>query len=283
MEPTGSTIAGMSAETAPISSAGMVLSQPPIRTTESSGSALTISSTSIDIRLRSSIELGNEKASCSEMVGNTKGRPPASRTPRAIASATCGAVLWQGLKSEAVERMPTIGRSSASSVKPAPLRKPRRRNSANSSSPYWARRDRNPFFIMNPDRTQLAAAGCVARENSGRHSARSGRCAQLAKISGMIGVFFDDVDHLRAVIARLDPAMTLEGMTPAQNVPARTGDVRAGLSDRCRVDGGRSIDRIWATPFLACRVRGYWSRQTLVLRPGRRVQCFFENVDPPLG
>jgi len=100
---------------------------------------------------------------------------------------------------------------------------------------------------MNPDRTQLAAAGCVTRENSGRHIARSGRCAQLAKISGVIGVFFDDVDHLRAVIARLDRAMTQEGMTPAQNVPARTGDVRAGLSDRCRVDGGRSIDRIWAT------------------------------------
>src|SRR5205807_9695307 len=61
-----------------------------------------------------------------------------------------GAVLWQGLKSEAVERMPTIGRSSASSVKPAPLRNPRRRNSANSSSPYWARRDRRPFFMAIP-------------------------------------------------------------------------------------------------------------------------------------
>src|SRR5262244_1262372 len=34
---------------------------------------------------------------------------------------------------------------------------------------------------------------------------------------------------------------------PAKDVPARTGDVRAGLSDRCRVDGGRSIDRISAT------------------------------------
>ena len=81
------------------------------------------------------------------------------RTPRATASATCGAVLWQGLKSEAVERMPTIGRSSASSVKPAPLRKPRRRNSANSSSPYWARRDRRPFFMTIPqsDRTGVAA------------------------------------------------------------------------------------------------------------------------------
>ena len=63
----------MSAETAPISSAGMVLSQPPISTTASSGSARSISSMSIDIRLRSSIEVGNEKASCSEMVGKTNG------------------------------------------------------------------------------------------------------------------------------------------------------------------------------------------------------------------
>ena len=86
-------------------------------------------------------------ASCSDTVGNTNGSAPAARTPREIASATCGAVLWQGLKSEAVERMPTIGLSSASSVKPAPFRKPRRRNSANSSSPYWARRERRPFFL----------------------------------------------------------------------------------------------------------------------------------------
>src|SRR4051812_17171748 len=145
-------IAGMSAEIAPINSAGMVLSQPPISTTASSGSALIISSTSIAMRFRSSIEVGNENASCSDTVGNTNGSAPAIRTPREIASATCGAVLWQGLKSEAVERMPTIGRSSASSVKPAPFKKPRRRNSANSSSPYWARRDRRPFFMAIPQR-----------------------------------------------------------------------------------------------------------------------------------
>src|SRR5689334_3868475 len=149
------TIAGMSAEIAPISSAGMVLSQPPISTTASSGSARTISSTSIAIRLRSSIEVGNENASCSDTVGKTNGNAPAMRTPRATASATCGAVLWQGLKSDAVDRMPTIGRSRASSVKPAPFRKPRRRNSANSSSPYWARRDRRPFAMIVPQSVTL--------------------------------------------------------------------------------------------------------------------------------
>ena len=94
----------------------MVLSQPPISTTASSGSAEIISSTSIAIRFRSSIEVGKENASCSETVGNTNGSAPAIRTPRDTASASCGAVLWQGLKSEAVDRMPTIGRSSASSV-----------------------------------------------------------------------------------------------------------------------------------------------------------------------
>ena len=55
----------------------MVLSQPPISTTASSGSALIISSTSIAIRLRSSIEVGNENASCSDTVGNTNGSAPA--------------------------------------------------------------------------------------------------------------------------------------------------------------------------------------------------------------
>ena len=145
----------------------MVLSQPPISTTASSGSAVIISSTSIAIRLRSSIEVGNENASCSETVGNTNGSAPAIRTPREIASATCGAVLWQGLKSEAVERMPTIGRSSASSVKPAPLRKPRRRNSANSSSPYWARRDRRPFFMDIPQNPKSARDVAAIAQLSG--------------------------------------------------------------------------------------------------------------------
>src|SRR5215470_8027488 len=63
-----------------------------------------------------------------------------------------------------------------------------------------------------------------------------------------------------------------------KNVPARTGDVRAGLSDRCRVDGGRSIDRICNFPSLACRVRGYWSRQTLVLRPRGRFNVFLKML-----
>jgi hypothetical protein len=46
----------MSALAAPISCAGTVLSQPPTSTTESIGCARTISSTSIDIRLRNIID-----------------------------------------------------------------------------------------------------------------------------------------------------------------------------------------------------------------------------------
>ena len=50
--PATSWIAGTSAETAPISCAGTVLSQPPTSTTASIGWARIISSTSIAIRLR---------------------------------------------------------------------------------------------------------------------------------------------------------------------------------------------------------------------------------------
>ena len=90
----------MSAETAPITCAGNVLSQPPIITTASIGCARTISSVSIDIRLRMYIEVGAEKLSWIEMVGNSIGSPPASITPRFTASISCGTLPWQGLKSE---------------------------------------------------------------------------------------------------------------------------------------------------------------------------------------
>ena len=68
------------------------------------------------MRFRSSIEFGYENDSWIEIVGKTNGNPPAMRTPAAIFSASAPAVAWQGLKSDAVERMPTIGLSSASSV-----------------------------------------------------------------------------------------------------------------------------------------------------------------------
>ena len=97
IDPVISWMVGSPAEAAPISWAGTVLSQPPISTIESMGWARIISSVSIDIRFRRYMLVGCEKLSCSEMVGNSIGNPPASITPRLTASSSCGALPWQGL------------------------------------------------------------------------------------------------------------------------------------------------------------------------------------------
>src|SRR5262245_62162029 len=64
---------------------------------------------------------------------------------------------------------------------------------------------------------------------------------------------------------------------PGQGMSGRVYQIDAGWM------GGAASIGYWQTFLLACRVRGYRSRQTLVLRAGRRVQCFFENVDPVPG
>ena len=87
-----------SAEAAPISCAGTVLSQPPISTTASIGCARIISSTSIAIRLRNIMLVGLRKTSPSEIVGKSSGKPPAARTPRFTASTSSGMYRWQLLK-----------------------------------------------------------------------------------------------------------------------------------------------------------------------------------------
>src|SRR3989449_6763687 len=46
-------------------------------------------STSMAIRFRKSIVVGFMRISPSEMVGNSRGKPPALHTPRLTASATC--------------------------------------------------------------------------------------------------------------------------------------------------------------------------------------------------
>ena len=116
MGPVVSRMAGTSALTAPISSAGTVLSQPPSRITESIGCALIISSTSIDIRLRRYMLVGCAKLSWIEITGNGTGMPPASSTPRLAALIRSGMFWWQALKPESVSTMPMTGRSSAPSV-----------------------------------------------------------------------------------------------------------------------------------------------------------------------
>ena len=78
---------------------------------------------------------GYANDSCSEMVGKTNGSPPAIVTPRSIASINPGAVAWHGLKSLAVEAIPTTGRSKDSRESPVDSRNASRRKRANASSP----------------------------------------------------------------------------------------------------------------------------------------------------
>ena len=95
-------MAGRSADTAPISCAGTVLSQPPISTTASIGCARIISSVSMAIRLRYLRLVGVRNTSPSEMVGNSSGSAPAASTPRFTAAKSSGKWRWQLLKSDPV-------------------------------------------------------------------------------------------------------------------------------------------------------------------------------------
>src|SRR6185437_4338330 len=97
MGPTGMTTVGRSAEIAAMICAGRVLSQTPITMMASIGWARIISSVSIAIRLRRYIEVGCEKLSAIEMVGNTIGIAPESIAPRLAASMIWGTLPWQGL------------------------------------------------------------------------------------------------------------------------------------------------------------------------------------------
>ena len=76
--PAGTKIAGKFMLAAPISSAGVVLSHPPIRTTPSHGYERNSSSASMARRLRYSIVVGFWNGSDSEIAGSSTGiRPPA--------------------------------------------------------------------------------------------------------------------------------------------------------------------------------------------------------------
>src|SRR5450830_1245508 len=107
--PPVTTMAGMSQEAAPISSAGVVLSQPTSSTTASIGLPRIDSSTSIDARLRVSMAVGRRFDSPLENTGNSTGQPPASMMP----FLTCSAILrkWalQGVSSDQVLQMPMMG------------------------------------------------------------------------------------------------------------------------------------------------------------------------------
>ncbi len=119
MGPPEITMLGRSQLDAPMSSEGVVLSHPAIKTTPSIGLPRIASSTSMDARLRKSIAVGRRLDSPHEKTGNSSGTPPASSTPRFTCSTSSRKCALQGVNSEKVLQMPMTGRpSNASSGKP---------------------------------------------------------------------------------------------------------------------------------------------------------------------
>ena len=110
--PPETAMVGRSQLAAPISNAGVVLSQPTRSTTPSIGLPRIDSSTSMLARLRNSIAVGRRLDSPSDITGNSSGRPPASSTPRRTFSAICRKWALQGVSSDQVLQMPITGRPS---------------------------------------------------------------------------------------------------------------------------------------------------------------------------
>ena len=110
--PPETAMAGTSTLAAPISSAGVVLSQPTSSTTPSSGFARIDSSTSMLARLRNIIAVGRNSVSPSDITGNSSGKPPASRTPFLTCSAMTRKCVLHGVSSDHVLQMPMTGRPS---------------------------------------------------------------------------------------------------------------------------------------------------------------------------
>ena len=100
---------GRFALAAPISCAGVVLSQPHSKTTPSMGFARIDSSTSMAMRLRNIMLDGRMNGSPSEIVGNSSGKPPADHTPRFTASATCLRWALQFVSSDHELQIPMTG------------------------------------------------------------------------------------------------------------------------------------------------------------------------------
>ena len=110
--PPDTAMVGRSTDDAPISSDGVVLSQPTSSTVPSTGLARSDSSTSIEARLRYSIAVGRSSVSPSDITGNSSGKPPASSTPALTCSAMVRKWELQGTSSEYVLQMPMTGRPS---------------------------------------------------------------------------------------------------------------------------------------------------------------------------
>src|SRR5438128_3740624 len=88
MGPPDTPMVGRSTDAAPMTSEGVVLSQPMSSTTPSSGLARMDSSTSMLARLRYNMAVGRSSGSPSDITGNSSGDPPASNTPILTCSAS---------------------------------------------------------------------------------------------------------------------------------------------------------------------------------------------------
>ena len=141
-------MAGTSALAAPMSSAGVVLSQPPSRTTPSSGLARMLSSTSMLIRLRNNMVVGRMLNSPSDITGNSSGTPPACQTPCLTASARLRRWALQWVSSLQELQIPTIGRPSKFEVSiPIPSMAARRVQPYSSGVSNHSRLRRGGVFI----------------------------------------------------------------------------------------------------------------------------------------
>src|SRR5882672_2225495 len=157
-------MAGTSAEAAPISMAGVVLSQPESRTTESSGYARMHSSTSMAMRLRNSIVVGFMRTSPSEIVGNSSGNPPADSTPRFTASATWRRWALQLVSSDHEFAMPMTGRpSNIRSLKPSVLSHERVAKPSRSMRPNQLRLRRVCVVMCPSGALIISTEECMAR------------------------------------------------------------------------------------------------------------------------
>src|SRR5262245_22058454 len=100
------------------------------------------------MRFRSSILVGLKNVSPNEMVGNSRGNPPACHTPRFTASATSRRWRWHEFNSLQVLQMPMTGFSRSTLLRPIPLQKARRINALKPSSPYDVSPRRIPSTAM---------------------------------------------------------------------------------------------------------------------------------------
>src|SRR5579864_4354555 len=106
MGPPETTIEGIFTLQAPITSEGVVLSQPHSKTTPSTGFARIDSSTSILARFLYNMAVGFISVSPNDITGNSTGNPPASEIPRLTDSASSLKCALQGVNSLHVLQIP---------------------------------------------------------------------------------------------------------------------------------------------------------------------------------